>query len=300
MVNYSNINEYGKFNGHRRFCKQFLTLKGIIKGIESDGEINDKEISELTSWCVDNREFQRYQPFRDLIPLITAACEDYILSEEEIADIIWVAETFERDDIVGSIETQMMQQLHGIIHGMLADGVLNDQEIYALQDWINDNDFLKGTYPYDEIESIILGILSDNIITENERNTLIASMADFVDADISSSLSREKFEQIKHDYSIVGICAVDPQIIFPNKLFCFTGESSRGTRKDIADIISVHGGKFHDRVLKETDYLIVGNEGSPCWAYSCYGRKVEAAHKIRKNGGKIIIANEVDLWDALI
>ncbi len=51
--------------------------------------------------------------------------------------------------------------------------------------------------------------------------------------------------------------------------------------------------------LKNTDYLIVGNAGNPCWAYSCYGRKIEQAVDLRKAGGKIKIVNEIDFWDVL-
>ncbi|GMA55471.1 hypothetical protein GCM10025857_68280 [Alicyclobacillus contaminans] len=49
----------------------------------------------------------------------------------------------------------------------------------------------------------------------------------------------------------------------------------------------------------DTDYLVVGDQGNPCWAFSCYGRKVEKAVKLRKQGRRILIIHEVDFWDAL-
>ena len=52
-------------------------------------------------------------------------------------------------------------------------------------------------------------------------------------------------------------------------------------------------------VTTKTDYLIVGNAGNPCWAYACYGRKIEDAMNIRKDGGKVQIINETDFWDAV-
>ena len=61
--------DYRMFNGHKRFSRQFQMLKGLIVGIKADGEITDSEIQELCNWCVSNEEFQRYQPFRDLIPM---------------------------------------------------------------------------------------------------------------------------------------------------------------------------------------------------------------------------------------
>lgn len=38
----------------------------------------------------------------------------------------------------------------------------------------------------------------------------------------------------------------------------------------------------------------------PCWAFSCYGRKVEEAMNMRKQGYKISIVKEIDFIDATI
>ena len=59
------------------------------------------------------------------------------------------------------------------------------------------------------------------------------------------------------------------------------------------------GGKVKTAVSKKTDYLIVGNAGNPCWAFSCYGRKIEAAMLLRREGAKVQIVNETDFWDAI-
>lgn len=55
-------------------------------------------------------------------------------------------------------------------------------------------------------------------------------------------------------------------------------------------------GIFNDNVVKTTEYLLVGNEGNPCWAFSCYGRKVEKAMELRKKGVNILIVHEDDFW----
>lgn len=59
------------------------------------------------------------------------------------------------------------------------------------------------------------------------------------------------------------------------------------------------GGKVRTSVSAKTDYLIVGNAGNPCWAYACYGRKIEQAVSLRKEGVGIMIVNETDFWDAV-
>jgi hypothetical protein len=49
-------------------------------------------------------------------------------------------------------------------------------------------------------------------------------------------------------------------------------------------------------VSRKTNYLIVGDDGNPCWAFACYGRKVEKAINLRKQGTQIIIVHENDFW----
>ena len=51
--------------------------------------------------------------------------------------------------------------------------------------------------------------------------------------------------------------------------------------------------------MRKTNYLIVGNAGNPCWAYACYGRKIEEAVALRKEGAQVTIVNETDFWDAV-
>jgi len=48
-----------------------------------------------------------------------------------------------------------------------------------------------------------------------------------------------------------------------------------------------------------TDYLVLGTDGNPCWAFACYGRKVEKVIQLRKEGHKIILLHENDFWDAI-
>ncbi|MDD6880417.1 MAG: BRCT domain-containing protein, partial [Firmicutes bacterium] len=195
--------------------------------------------------------------------------------------------------------TSSIQFLTGMIHGVMADGELGDKEISAIESWINANDFLAGTYPYDEINSLLNTILADKKIEDTERETLLAFFSNLVEFKDSLNLQEQNFVDLRKKYSVDGICAICPEIKIDGHTFCFTGESHRATRKEIADIITQLGGVCRSSVSKKTDYLIVGNGGNPCWAYACYGRKIEEAVNLRKAGAHIIIVNETDFWDVV-
>jgi hypothetical protein len=59
------------------------------------------------------------------------------------------------------------------------------------------------------------------------------------------------------------------------------------------------GGTVAPNLTKKVSYLVIGADGNPCWSYSCYGRKVEQAVQLRKEGSKILIVHENDFHDAV-
>jgi NAD-dependent DNA ligase len=99
--------------------------------------------------------------------------------------------------------------------------------------------------------------------------------------------------------NLVGLCAVCPEIEFTDTVFCLTGASHKYSRKEFEVLISELGGIATASVSKKVHYLVVGAEGNPCWAYACYGRKVERAVELRKEGHPIVIVHENDFHDAL-
>jgi len=290
--------EFRVYTGKAEVDKAFHLLVGIVNGIEIDGKVNEHEIEELLNWIYLHNDLEKYKPFNELIPMVREALVDGRLDPEEIQDIKWVCDKFTAESEYYNLTTHSIQELQGVLHGIMADGEITDEEIHQLQRWINDNDILKGTYPYAEIESILCGILSDGIITEKERHQLMAFVSDFIDCSKSVNVSKIDIEKLQSKYKIAGLCCIDPDIEFDSKIFCFTGKSTKATREEICVIVENHNGIFNNNVLKDTHYLIIGNEGSPCWAFSCYGRKVEKAVDLRKKGAAIQIINELDFWDA--
>ena len=293
------VTQYRQFTAPAELNKAINELKGIVAGINCDNKINEDEIHELSHWCLCHANLQNKHPFNELIPMIEEAYSDGILEASEAADILWLCNNFSSDSSFYDSVTSNIQFLTGLIHGIMADGIINDDEIYQLKNWIKHHDFLAGTYPFDEIDSLLISILDDGIITDDERNVLTAFLSNFIDVKESYNLSSYDLDELKNKYSVDGICAICQEIDFDGTTFCFTGQSKRAKRKEIAEIIESLGGKFNNNVTKKTRYLIVGNDGNPCWAFSCYGRKIEEAVNRRKNGQPLTIVNGIDFWDII-
>ena len=280
------------------FDKAIHTLEGLLKGIALDTKINTKELEELNHWCNLHRKFIDTNPFNELIPLIEQSLEDNYLSGEEKEDILWVCNNFKSGNQYYDVVTSDIQRLQGLLHGILSDNVINEIEVLGLKEWLNENEHLASTYPYDEVYSLVVTAMSDGKLDENEKLLLQAFFTEFIDTSMSYNINNENNE-LKKDMKISGVLAICPEIEIKNSNFCFTGESSRSSRKEIESIINSLGGNFADSVTKNTHYLVVGDIGNPAWAFSCYGRKVEKAMKMRRSGQQILIIHENDFWDAV-
>lgn len=291
--------EYRQFTKPAELHKAINTLRGLVAGINSDLAVGDKEVTELAHWCELHAHLRDRHPFSEILPVVEHAYEDGVVTEDEAKDILWLCNNFVDDSSYYDMMTSSIQFLAGMLHGLLADGELSDREITTLKAWIDANDFLAGTYPFDEINSLLHVVLEDKKITADEREKLMAFFGNIIDFTASYNLSEKDFSQLREKYSIGGICAVCPEIVFEGKLFCFTGESYRAKRAEIAETITRLGGKARSSVSAKTDYLVVGNAGNPCWAYACYGRKIEEAVNLRKEGAGVVIVNETDFWDAV-
>jgi hypothetical protein len=295
------ILNYLHFTAPSQRDKAVHTLEGILKGMWIDGSFNPAEISELRDWCSDNKRLIERAPFSEIIPKLLSALEDGIIDPEEYEDIKWVVNNCKIENEYFDHITSDIQQLHGVLHGITSDGKIEKAELLGLQKWILEREHLKGLYPYDEIESLIVSVLKDEVVDQREHQALMAFFNDFISYSLSARVKKglniaRGLE--KPLLSSSGICAIDPEINFEGRVFVFTGISERAPRKVIAEHIVKREGELSENVAA-SHYLVVGNNGNPAWAFACYGRKVEKAMQLRKEGRKIVIVNEVDFWDAI-
>ena len=230
-----------------------------------------------------------------MTPFLKVTVEDGVVSEEEREDLIWVCERLCSNKFYDEVTTGL-QELHGLLGGVVADGVISGDELRGIQDWMDDNEQLRKRWPYDEIESLIITVLADGQIDNEEHKMLISFFAQFAEVLDDKTLS-DTF--ILVDSTVKGVCANSPEIAFQGSRFCLTGASSRYTRDVFAEKIKALGGEVVGSVSGKLNYLVIGGDGNPCWSYACYGRKVEKAIELRKAGAEILIVHEFDIHDAI-
>lgn len=288
---------YLRFTTPQIVSRELTTLSGILKGIHIDGTVTPAEIQGLMDWMTRNQQFERKHPFGEIFTVLLDALADGVLTEDELADIVWLCDKYVGESGYFDAITGDIQQLHGILAGIAADGRIEKSELIGLREWLQENDHLKSCWPYDEIEAVICHVLKDGVVDQQEHAALLGFFSEFVKSEDHRAVDiPENWGQI----SIQGICSVCPEIDFSDRVFCFTGSSARMTRKKIAEIIESAGGQFSKSLTKSVQFLVIGAEGNPCWTFSCYGRKVEQAVELRRSGHQVVLVHEYDFWDAAL
>lgn len=292
---HSDISKYHFFTGRSRLQKSINSLIGLVEGVCIDGMINEREMTFLGQWLADHAELKGRHPYNELIPVLETAMTDGVLSEEERDDILWLCERLRSTEFTDQT-TADLQRLHGIVGGIIADGVVTEDELKGLGSWMDQHEHLRTCWPYDEISSLITSVMADKRIDEQEQKMLRAFFSEFVSVLDERTIVSPQLE-VKGTF--VGLCAVCPEIEFQGRKFCFTGSSARHTRSALSKIVKDLGGEVAASLTSSVSYLVVGAEGNPCWAYACYGRKVEKAVDLRKAGSKVMVIHENDFHDAV-
>jgi hypothetical protein len=286
---------YVHFTSRPRLEKAVNSLLGMVEGISADAKINPTEVAFLRNWTSEHLEFTCKHPFNELVPVVMRALEDGVLSADEQQDSVWLCQRL-RSNAYFDVITADMQRLHAVVGAIAADGEVTEGELRGLSSWLADHDHLKTCWPYDEVDSVVVKVLADGRLDDEEHRFIHGFFTEFValydDRTIASP-------PVVENMTLTGLCAVCPDISFVNSTFCFTGESSKYNRGELSAFVQKLGGSVANSVSSKLNYLVIGAEGNPCWAYACYGRKVEKAVELRKQGKRIVLVHEYDFHDAI-
>lgn len=151
--------------------KNINELIGIIKGINFDGVINEKEVLRLQSWVDKNRNLAYEKQQMKLIKMVDSILEDHIIDDSEKKLMITMCEEFLKD---AGDNSSRIYELNGIIEGVVCDEEVNEAEVLRLKEWMDAyGDSIRDHKPSAELCKAIDDILEDGIVTEEEQAELL-------------------------------------------------------------------------------------------------------------------------------
>lgn len=181
-----------------------------------------------------------------------------------------------------------IQELQGLATAIIYDGNIEDSEIELMQSWLSKNREYLTEYPLSDLKILFNEIISDKNVSIDERKKLI----EFLNSIAATPTSKAIVE---------GIFIENPEIIFSQKNFLFTGKLIFGERSKAQAKVIELGGICQKGLTIKTDYLIVGDLGSEDYKFSRFGSKIETAIKYnREKKSNISIIREKDFINSVI
>ena len=270
-------------------------LYGILTGISIDKKLLDGKIIALNGWLKDHETLHNLEPFRSTVLLIERCLVDKIIDESEREEIIEWCGQFDDRFLLPNDMTSAIRRLNGVLKGIGIDGTTREDEVWGLNDWLENYRVFSNHLPFSGTRKLLEQILEDGKVTDDEKRDLFDFCRRFTkrtaDAQPDAGVGGTDTSVLA---SFDRLCDRTVGIEFENKRFCFTGLSKTGPRKVLQDMVLPLGAIPVPDVIPNLDYLVIGAQGTPCWACSSYVLKIEKALDYRRKGRIITILHEDD------
>ncbi|HPS02350.1 MAG TPA: BRCT domain-containing protein [Candidatus Sumerlaeota bacterium] len=287
--------KYEVLTGSLRTARGFNSLLGVIEGIAIDGIANETEKAYLLLWMEEHQALCEHDAFGELKDLVLAILDGCVFSDEMRQNIQRLCEFMSMTSEDGKTKSDM-QRLHSIVAGIAVDDVISERELLGLSVWLEEHAHLKGNWPYDDIRVMVEASLLEKQVDAAWMEEMKEFFLQFADIEGGRPACGKR---VSENATILDVCDSEHMIVFTGSKFCFTGASSLYTREQFMEMVSDRGGEPQKALTQKTQYLVIGGEGNPHWAYTRYGRKVEKAVKMQKAGFPLILIHEDDFLKAV-
>lgn len=184
----------------------------------------------------------------------------------------------------GRVQDRLIDELIGISRGVIADGVVDEQEAIFIGQWIENHRQIAEKWPVNVLYARLTEMLKDGILSEDEQEELLETLRDLTG---ESSLFQEPNRS-----TTLPVDKPAPDIEFEGKTFCLTGKFVYGSTLDCEETIAEMGGEVVPMPSRDTDYLVIGELCSPDWVHTTFGRSIEKGVELKEQGHPLTILTE--------
>lgn len=173
----------------------------------------------------------------------------------------------------GRRKDRTTDELIGLVRGLLADGMVVQQEAEFLARWLAEKREFLNHYPFNVLHDRLSEALIDGVLDDDEARDLaelFLRLSSNEDATIEAVVTGRASSSLP-------VTKPEPVVVFPERVFVVTGVFDFGNRRQVTSTIEERGGRVSGSVSGVTNFLVVGNQGSDDWMHSSFGRKIEAA-----------------------
>jgi len=178
-----------------------------------------------------------------------------------------------------------IDELIGLCKGILADGVVNEEEAEFLHSWLRLNRETRDLWPANVLFDRIEGMLADGKLEQDEEKELLQLLVKVAGGNAGRLNAHSLSAGLPLDVPAA-------HISFDGRTFCFTGRFIFGSRDRCHSEVVSRGGIVVEAITRDLSYLVIGVVGSRDWKHSRYGRKIDKAVDYRAKGVPLAIVCE--------
>lgn len=254
--------------------KTISEFYGMIRGFSIDNQITPEEQEYISKWQKEYSQYSDLQSIADILVVIEKILYDGIVTIDEILELQATVKNY-LSVLTSSPVTLATQILDGIMKGIAIDGKVTEEECRSLRQWLYDNIYLAGHYPFDKLVPLLEEVLLDGVVSQEESIYVTSVIKELLNP----------VESLKAQ-----VITVD------NKHVCLSGNFAHGKKPDVEKYIIERGGVIHPTVKKSTDVLVIGDYECQSYSHGTYGTKIKKALEYNKKGCKIQILKESDFF----
>jgi len=180
---------------------------------------------------------------------------------------------------------RLVAEMLGLCRGVLADGVVSEDEALALRRWVGAHPDVGMQFPGNVLSQRLLRMFQDGVLDDDERADLHEFLRDLVGEDVERPMEVDRPIRIGFDDP-------PPTLMFDGWEYVFTGRFAYGTRAACTRAVEERGGFVRNTLTMRTRVLVVGVGASPAWIAANYGLKIAGAVEARAEGHPIFIVPE--------
>ena len=187
------------------------------------------------------------------------------------------------------IVERAVSELQGIAAAVIYDGVVENDEIVMLYQWLTQYEQEATEWPLKQLKDLIEKICADEIVTSEERIEIFNFLKSF-----ATGPEQEPVIQSIYD---------DVPVIFPDRVFVFTGKLRFGPRLKAQEAVTLRGGiaSTATKITKNVNFLVCGDLGSVNYRQSRFGNKISKAIEARDSSRQdLYIVQESAFVDAVV
>lgn len=192
-----------------------------------------------------------------------------------------------------AVAERQIDELIGLVKGVLADGAICQGEVEFLYGWMTENKGASNAWPASALYPRIAAALADGHMDADEEKEIMELLLATVGGNTAPLYGQHS------NSSTLPLCRPAPAIEFAQKIFCFTGKFNSGSRDWCQAQVAHRKGSCASNITKKLNYLVIGEIGSRDWLHSTHGLKIQKAIDYRDSGVPLHIISEQHWFDQI-